>query len=84
MQVSKSKVRGEKAAEVIRPSIRVIGRLALAEQLGVSPWTLWRWSKAGLMPAPLKKLGKHSNSQVVWRESDIAEWLDKRSQRPSQ
>jgi len=45
----------------------------LAAYLGVSSSTIWRWRKAGALPASLQISGRH-----VWRKADIAAWIAQR------
>ena len=49
---------------------RYISADELAARLGVSRMTVWRWSKAGVLPAPVA-LGPH---RVAWKESEIVAW----------
>ncbi len=42
----------------------------LAARYGVSPATLWRWTKSGELPQPVK-LGPNCTR---WREADILAW----------
>ena len=57
--------------------LRIIrGRRALAELLGVSGMTVWRWeAPRGDLPARIR-LGPHT---VGWRRRDIEAWLAKRA-----
>ncbi|HAA96535.1 MAG TPA: transcriptional regulator [Alteromonas macleodii] len=44
----------------------------LSNFLGVSPSTLWRWRKNGILPAPI-----HIGPRVVgWRIRDIKVWIE--------
>jgi predicted DNA-binding transcriptional regulator AlpA len=43
----------------------------LSQMLHVSKCTLWRWSRSGRLPKPLKL----SDGVAGWLESDISEWL---------
>lgn len=44
----------------------------LSNYLGVSPSTLWRWRKNGILPAPI-----HIGPRVVgWRTRDIKVWIE--------
>ena len=47
----------------------------VAEALGISVRTLWRWSRDGITPAPLR-LGKKTTR---WRASDLQRYIDSRS-----
>ncbi len=44
---------------------------AVAEKLGVSESTVWRWAREGIMPKPVK-LGKNTSR---WKESSIQTFL---------
>ena len=46
----------------------------LAERLGVSRTTLWRWMRAGSLP-PKIQLGSNS---VGWDSREIDRWLESR------
>lgn len=47
----------------------------VAELLGISTTTLWRWRRAGIMPQPMALSG-----QVIgWRTSVIEAWLEEKS-----
>ncbi|MDY7091575.1 MAG: AlpA family phage regulatory protein [Acidobacteriota bacterium] len=52
---------------IIRPKL-------LAERLGISRVTLWRWERAGMVPKK-RKIGPNT---VGWLESEILEWLESR------
>jgi prophage regulatory protein len=55
--------------------LRIIRRRELAELLGVSGMTVWRWeAPRGDLPARIR-LGPHT---VGWRRRDIEAWLAKR------
>lgn len=56
--------------------LRIIRPAALAERLGVSAMSIWRWEKAGILP-PRITLGPRTLR--VWRARDIEAWLDKRT-----
>lgn len=47
----------------------------LADTLGISKVTLWRWRKEGILPKPIQ-IGSRV---VAWREDTINEWLNERS-----
>ena len=55
-------------SQILRPS-------NVARLLGVSRTTLWRWTKAGHLPPPIK-LGP---GVTGWRASDIDAWVASRS-----
>mgnify|MGYP003110288474 CR=1 FL=1 len=44
----------------------------VAQMLGVSRWTIWRWRKEGLLP-PAFIMGR---TMVRWREEDIKKWIE--------
>lgn len=46
----------------------------MAEMLGVSTPTIWRWAKVGQLPKPVKL----SAGCTRWKEQDISEWMEKR------
>jgi len=48
-------------------------RADLAEKLGISETTLWRWVRSGHLPKP-RQLGPNT---VGWPESDVQEWVDR-------
>jgi predicted DNA-binding transcriptional regulator AlpA len=50
---------------------RVVRPDELAERLGVSRVTLWRWERAGQLPAK-RRIGPNV---VGWLESEIDEWF---------
>jgi prophage regulatory protein len=58
---------GGLAAAVMRPA-------DVSRALGVSKVSVWRWTRAGKFPKPIR-LGEHS---VGWLQSDIAAWLEQR------
>ena len=60
-----------KIPRILRPKL-------LAEQLGISRVTLWRWERDGQLP-PKRKLGANT---VGWLEDEIAEWLASRPRSP--
>lgn len=45
-----------------------------ASLLAVGERTLWRWSRSGRAPAPLK-IGDGPRSAVRFRRSDLLEWI---------
>lgn len=46
-----------------------------AEFLSIGERTLWRWSRSGICPAPVK-IGIGTRPAVRFRRSDLTEWLD--------
>ena len=46
----------------------------VAEMLGVSRVTLWRWVRRGLLP-PKRSIGPNT---VGWLDSEILEWIESR------
>jgi prophage regulatory protein len=50
---------------------RILRTNELAEMLGVSRVTLWRWERQGLLPAK-RRLGPNT---VGWLASEIEAWL---------
>ena len=51
---------------------RFIRKPAVSELVGVSAQTLWRWSKAGKFPKPIRL----TERVTVWAEQDVLAWLD--------
>ena len=49
---------------------RLINRRQLQETIPVSQMTLWRWTRAGAFPAPIRIAGRN-----YWREDQIRQWL---------
>ena len=56
--------------------LKIIRARELAEQLGVSAMSLWRWSKSSDFPVKIR-LGANS---VGYRRRDIEAWLAKRAE----
>lgn len=54
---------------------RIIRPRALADRLGVSVVSLWRWRRNGDLPEPIRI----SAGTVGWREAEIVAWLDRRA-----
>lgn len=50
---------------------RIIRASELADRLGISRVTLWRWERNGLLP-PKRRVGPNV---VGWLESEISEWV---------
>ena len=48
----------------------------MSRELRISRQTLYRWRKAGVLPAPVLIGGS-----IRWREQDVAAWLDWLAQR---
>ena len=46
-------------------------------RIGCSRVTLWRWVRAGNLPAPVE-LGRN---MIGWREEEIEEWIQSRPRR---
>jgi len=44
----------------------------LANQLGISVSSLWRWARAGKIPKPVKL----SERVTAWSSKEIASWLE--------
>lgn len=61
-----------------RPTENVVPELLTTEQaaqlVGVSERTLWRWSRSGLMPAPLQ-IGAGRKPAIRFRKDDLLEWI---------
>lgn len=57
-----------------KPNLQIIRPVELAEQLGVSKVTIWRWTKEGILPPP-RKLGSRA---VGYVHSEVEEWLERR------
>jgi prophage regulatory protein len=53
---------------------RFLSRKQVLALINRSPVTLWRWTRAGIFPAPCK-IGPRS---VAWLESEIAAWQAER------
>lgn len=59
---------------VVHPD-RVLRTKAVADLLGVSRATLWRWYSSGHFPSPMV-LGQGPTRPVHgWRESEVLSWL---------
>lgn len=57
-------------------NLKIIRVKELCRLISVSPTTLWRMEKRGELPPRIKI----STRAVGWRESDIEEWLESRSE----
>jgi predicted DNA-binding transcriptional regulator AlpA len=57
-------------------SIRLINKAALAQELGVTKWTVDRWCKARTFPQPLYV---SDGAPARWRVADVEAWLAKRA-----
>ncbi|AYY06272.1 AlpA family phage regulatory protein [Enterobacter roggenkampii] len=44
----------------------------LANQLGISVSSLWRWARTGKIPKPIKL----SERVTAWSSTEIASWLE--------
>ena len=64
MDNARSKMANLSTSRVVRPG-------ELAEWLGVSRVTLWRWERAGRLPAK-RQIGPNV---VGWLQSEIDEWF---------
>jgi prophage regulatory protein len=53
-------------------TVLIIKPQELAQQLGMSKSSLWRWQKAGILPEPIK----FGNRVLGWRKATILQWLD--------
>lgn len=51
---------------------RIVRPRELAERLGISRVTLWRWERLGKLP-PKRQLGPHL---IGWLESELEAWFD--------
>ena len=47
----------------------------VAQLLGIGERTLWRWSRSGICPAPVK-IGKGRRAAVRYRRSDLDAWIE--------
>lgn len=54
--------------------LRILRTNEVAEMLGVSRVTLWRWARRGLLP-PKRIIGPNT---VGWVEAEILTWLESR------
>ena len=55
--------------------LRIIRIKELCKKLGVSPVSIWRWERAGLLPSRVN-LGPRL---VGWRNHDIEKWLEEKT-----
>jgi prophage regulatory protein len=53
---------------------RYLARKTVAERLGVSAMTIWRWVRDGRFPSPIR-LGPR---RTAWKETDIVKWEETR------
>jgi prophage regulatory protein len=53
---------------------RILRRHEVARMIGVSPLTISRWAKQGVMP-PQLQIGP---AVVGWKEADLLEWIERR------
>lgn len=54
--------------------LRILRTNEVAEMLGISRVTLWRWARRGLLP-PKRIIGPNT---VGWVEAEILTWLESR------
>jgi len=47
----------------------------VAKMLSLGERTVWRWSRSGVMPSPVK-LGAGRRPSVRYRRSEIVEWME--------
>ena len=57
--------------ETARPRL-FMSVIDISEECGISVTTVWRWTAAGLLPAPLR-IGK----VVRWRRQDVLDWAER-------
>ncbi len=62
------------------PSDRILRPAQLAEKLGCTRTSLYKWINAGILPKPIR-IG---HASVGWRESVIEAWLTTRDGLPPQ
>lgn len=55
----------------LRDPLRILRDKEVARLLSIHWTTIWRWSRTGKMPKPVK-VGKHVTG---WRASEIAAWI---------
>lgn len=60
--------------------LKILRIAEVAEMLGVSRVTLWRWERQGYLP-PKRIIGPNT---VGWLESEILAWLESRPTAPCQ
>jgi prophage regulatory protein len=55
----------------------------VAQWLGVSPSTIYKWSTEGRFPLPIK-LGGEDQKRVAarWLEEDVQQWIQERKNAP--
>jgi prophage regulatory protein len=58
--------------------LRVLRVDQVARLLSIHPITVWKWSKQGRLPKPIK-LGSMT---TVWRATDLAKWLESKAPAP--
>jgi excisionase family DNA binding protein len=51
-----------------------------AQLLGIGKRTLWRWSRSGICPSPIK-IGRGPRAAVRFRRADLMEWIAERCPR---
>jgi predicted DNA-binding transcriptional regulator AlpA len=67
--------RSQRRAEPDCDALKLIRKSEVARHLGVSPWTVDRWVKAGTFPRPIFVSDR---APARWRVVDVAAWLDRR------
>ena len=55
------------------PTIRLISQPELSEALGKSRYTIERWVRSGMFPAPIRI----SEKSFAWRLADVEAWIAK-------
>lgn len=50
---------------------RIIRAAQVAERLGISRTTVWRWVQEGRLPQPTR----YGRNTTGWREADINTWI---------
>lgn len=54
-------------------SVKFLSKAEVAELIGVTPVTLWKWTVAGVFPR-----GKQVGGKTCWRSDEIARWQNSR------
>jgi predicted DNA-binding transcriptional regulator AlpA len=63
---------GNQSAEIILPELLTSGEAARLCHVGER--TLWRWSRSGVAPAPVK-IGSGKRGAVRFRRSEYLDWI---------